>query len=95
MRLIVVDALDLRILAGVVNGATNTDIAEEVHLSASRVKSRLSQLCVLTGTTNRASLAAAAVRLGAVRQWDGGVWRPGSERAILERAAQVINQEET
>jgi len=90
MRLIIVDAIDLRIMAGCANGLTDEAIAMIVHVSTRTVKNRMIDLRALLGASNRAALAATAVHLGAV-VGSPGCWRPGTERAILEQIAATVN----
>jgi len=56
--------LDRRILAMVCVGATNAEIADQVHLSIHTVKFHVRRLCDRLGAANRTDLALRATRLG-------------------------------
>lgn len=63
-RRLQLDAVDVNILRSVAAGASNREIAVQVHLSAAAVKDRLRRLMTRLGARRRAELAAHALRLG-------------------------------
>ncbi len=60
------DEVDLDILRQVASGASNREIAPQVHLSPAAVKDRIARLMDRLGARRRAELAAHALRLGLV-----------------------------
>ena len=55
---------ELQILRMVVNGASNRDVAEKLHLSQNTIKFHVRQLLEKTGVANRTELATKAVQQG-------------------------------
>src|SRR5512142_1791561 len=57
---------DIRVLALIANGATNEEIALEVHCSESTVKRQIEEIMATLGARNRAQAVAVAIKEGLI-----------------------------
>lgn len=57
---------DVRVLALIANGATNEEIAQQVHCSESTVKRQIEEIMATLGARNRAQAVAVAIKEGLI-----------------------------